>query len=354
MNRVNLFIYTRNKEYGEKLLRFICAQHNPDLDAELLTGMPDGFLSMVRDKTGTGQDTCVVSDDTDVLDRLECRSVRLVTVPETDGKNEIFMYQRGRDIYGQLLRLTGVQERSAGTGAELSVPKVSCVFSPGERGETTVFALRMAAERAERGRVLYVSLCGFPVVFPGWTDGQVQTGTAGVPDLMLCSGQDVFGEKLKELACGMGNISLVAPAGHFRDLFDFTGEEAVQFMRHLKQQTLYDFVVVETGQLFEFTFSLLSAADAVFVPEETGIFAETRKRLLREYCVGEGEEELWRQMQFVPMCACVPETWEEIRQITGEMEGEHGKSGEKGRGKGKKRENPQTGAGADTGGYGDR
>lgn len=339
MNRVKLFIYTRNKEYGERLLRFISAQRNPDLDAELLTGMPDGFLSMVRDKTGTGQDTYVVSDDADVLDRLKCRSVRLVTVPETDGKNEIFMYQRGRDIYGQLLRLTGVQERSAGTGRELSVPKVSCVFSPGECGETTVFALRMAAERAERGRVLYVSLCGFPVVFPGCTDGQVQTG-AGVPDLMLCNGQDVFGEKLKELAGGMGNISLVAPAGHFRDLFDFTGEEAAQFMRHLKQQKLYDFVVVETGQLFEFTFSLLSAADAVFVPEEAGIFAEARRRLLREYCAGEGEEELWERVQFVPVCAYVPETWEEIRQITGETEGECGKSGEKDRGKGKKRENP--------------
>lgn len=353
MDRVKLFICTRNKEYGEKLLRFIAGQHNPDMDAELLTGTPAELVSVIRGKTEQGQDTYVVSDHTDVPDELECRFIRLVTMPEADRGKEIFMYQRGRDIYEQILQLTGVQARCAQKGVDLSLPKVSCVFSPGESDEKTFFSLRMAADRAERGRVLYVSLCGFPVLFPDCEDGQVKTGTAGVSDLMLCIEQDMFEQKLGELARPRGSISLLAPAGHFRDLFDFTQEEIKRFVKHLRQQTQYDAVVMETGQLFEFTFALLSEADAVFVPEKPGIFAETKRQVFREYCMREGQGDLWERIQFVPVSADVPADWEEIRQIIGEREGEHGKSGEKGRGKGKKREDPKIGFGSDASRYRD-
>ena len=38
MGQMKLVICTRQKEYGEKLLRFLSTQHNPYVEAELLTG----------------------------------------------------------------------------------------------------------------------------------------------------------------------------------------------------------------------------------------------------------------------------------------------------------------------------
>lgn len=306
MERVKLYIYAKNADYGEKLMRFLASRHNAGIDVELLTG--------IKDKEELEQDACLISDDEEAWEKVKCRVIRLKAVPGAVGKDEIFMYQSGPEIYRQILNVTGATQQEAGRKEALSVPKVVCIFSPGESEEKTVFALRTAFERAERGSVLYMSMCGFPVMLPE-DGGETETGQKGISELMLCSDLCIFEEMLDELAVPLGKLSVIAPAGHFRDLFDFTREEAMRFMEYLGKQTRFDAVVIETGQLLEFTFSMLAAADAVLVPKEPGVFAGAKRRLLKEYCERDGEDELWKRFQFVPVCACMPSSWDEIRRI---------------------------------------
>ena len=215
------------------------------------------------EKTGTEQNVCVISDDTEVLEHVGCQTVTLVSSPEAEGKREIFMYQRAEDIYRQILSLTGIPVRKEARDPELTVPKVTCVYAPGESEEKTVFALRTAIDRSERGSVLYINLCGFPLLF--------REEQEGISNLMLCNELEVFEERLRELAFSAGQISVLAPAGHFRDLFDFSQEEVRRFITYMKQQTLYEAVVIELGQLFDFSFVLLAEADAVLMPDRKSV-----------------------------------------------------------------------------------
>ncbi len=345
MGQMKLVICTTQKEYGEKLLRFLCAQQNPCVEAELLTGDVEEIIGIVLEKTRIERDICVVSDDQEVLGRVECRAIALVTEPVTDGKDEIFMYQRAADIYRQIVKLTGGQIRDPVNETGLSVPKVTCVFSPGESEEKTVFSLRTAMDRAERGRVLYISLCGFPVLFQEKMEDPQLDGSEGISDLMLCDGFEEFEKKLGELVFPAGAVSVLAPAGHFRDLFDFSQDEMKCFIGYLKRQILYETVVIEMGQLFDFTFVLLSDADAVLMPKEPGILAERKRQVFREYCIRELQESLWERIKLVPVSAYRPETWEEIKRVLGVMEGEWERDG----GKKPKREHKKTGPGAGAG-----
>lgn len=307
MERAKLYIYAKNADYGEKLMRFLASRHNAGIDVELLTG--------IKDKEELERDAYLISDDEDAWEKINCRVIRLKATPGTVGKDEIFMYQSGPEIYRQILNVTGAAAQEIRQGEALSVPKVVCIFSPGESEEKTVFALRTAFERAERGTVLYMSMCGFPVMFEQESGEEVRVGQKGLSELMLCTDLCIFEEMLDELSISLGKLSVIAPAEHFRDLFDFTREEAMRFMEHLGKQTRYDTVVIETGQLLEFTFSVLAAADAVLVPQEPGVFAKAKRRLLKEYCERDGEDELWNRFQFVPVCACMPSSWDEIRHI---------------------------------------
>ncbi|MCI9420171.1 MAG: hypothetical protein HFG32_09190 [Eubacterium sp.] len=351
MGQMKLVICTRQKEYGEKLLRFLSTQHNPYVEAELLTGDAEEMIGIIVEKTRMDQEVCVISDDPDVLRRIECQTIALVTEPEKEGTHEIFMYQRATDIYRQIIKLTGARIRDPANETGLSVPKVTCVFSPGESEEKTMFSLRTAMDRSERGSVLYISLCGFPVLFQENMEQPQPGGVEGISNLMLCNGLEEFEKKLRESVFLAGMVSVLAPAGHFRDLFDFSQEEMKRFIRHLKQQTLYEAVVIEMGQLFDFTFVLLSDADAVLMPKEPGILAERKRQVFCEYCKRESQEAVWERIKLVPVSVYRPVKWEEIRQILGAMEEERER--ERDGGKKSKREDKKTGSRTGTSRRGD-
>lgn len=308
MERTKLYIYSGNICYGERLSRFISGRQNPDFDVELLTEL--------KDRIELEQGACIVTDDEDACKRFERQVICLVKTPEAAGEHDIFMYQGGDQIYRQLMRMTG--RKAAEENAGLSLPKVVCVFSPGESDEKTVFALRAARDRAERGTVLYMSLCAFPVFFGEGIGDGLSGCREGISELMMCGDSDIFQEKLEELAFPLGRLMALAPARHFRDLLDFTAEEVRRFAVHLRRQTLFDAVIIEVGQLMESTFYLLSSVDAVFVPEEAGVFGEVRRQVLKDYCIREGKEELWRQFCFFPPTDSMPRDWQQIRQLLGE------------------------------------
>lgn len=288
MSRIKLYLYSEKKSFGEKLARYVGGQHHPYLEVELLTER--------KDKTAFQTDACVVSDNRELLEHAECQTIRLVKEPEAVGEREIFMYQSRESIYRQLLQKTGQKNQSVDR-REDGAPRIICVFSPEERTE---FALQTSAEYTGSGSVLYVSFCGIPIPVQEELGEQPQASHRGVSELMLCEDEERFAEKLGELACMIGKIAVLAPAEHFRDLFDFAPEEVVRFVQHLKRQRQFDTVVIETGHLYEFTFSLLSGADEILAPQESGFFAEAKRRVLKEYFYREGQDELWQRIRFVP------------------------------------------------------
>lgn len=306
-----MFIHSENRYYGEKLARYIADRHNPEITVELLTE--------IKETAGFEPGACVISDDAQILADLDCRKIYLGKMPEVNRENEIFMYQKKEDIYRQIINLAGVQEqKDIGKGGGTKT-KIVCIFSPEGSDEKTVLALQTALEQGHRGDVLYVSLCEFPAFFQEEICENPDTNRQGVSELMLCEEEMSFQEKLEQLVYVAGKIFMLAPAGHYKDLLDFSTEEVCRFVDHLRKQTRFVTVIIEIGTLLEFVFPVLQVADEIRVPQEPGFFAEVKRHVLQEYCRREGYEGLWNRMKFVPTGFCTPEDRESVcRLLDGE------------------------------------
>lgn len=342
MKQKRIYICMENQGYGKRLERYIAEQNNPCIEVELLTEM--------KDKINFDRQDFVISDKETFLADLNCQSVLLAKQAVEDGGNKIFMYQGRTEVYKQLLRIIGSEFVEEECQGENENSKVVCIFSP-EGGDTkTLLAVDRALKKTGRERVLYISLCGFPVFFQEEISEKPDLGREGVSELLLCANSDMFCRKLEELAFTVGSISMIAPAGHYKDLFDYSLEEILNFMEHLKEQDLYDTVIIETGQLFEYTFDLLECADEVIVPGEPGFFAAVKRHVLHEYCLMEGREVLWNRIKFEEISSL--ET-KDTGMIKKRLLEKGGTRLEEPGGKVKKGKNKAIGAGSGPFGYGD-
>lgn len=311
MERIKLYIHIKENGYGEKLMRFVAGQQNPYIEVELLTEM--------KEKTKFERNEFLVSDDPEVLQGSGCNTVQIVKSLDEEAGNNIFMYQNREKIYEKLLEAAGAAEwkRKEKRNAET---KVICVFSPGGGDERTALALYKARKSAEQAKVLYISLCEFPV-FAGESFGErSDVSKAGLSELISCAGSSTFEEKLKELVFQKGHIWMVAPAENYKDLLDYPVQEMMQFMQKMKEQKAFNIVIFEIGRLFEYTLEFLAEADEVFVPEETTFFAGIRRALFKQYCIREGWEKLWERVRFTGGISCEKESGE-VKRLLCEEEG---------------------------------
>lgn len=323
-------------------MRFIAAQKNPYIEVELLT--------KTGEKTECKQGDFLVVDDCGDMKDPGCSRIQLVKRPDAEADGTLFMYQSREQIYQKLLEMTGAGEWKKQETKEHTDVRSICVFSPGDGDGRTSLALHKALECAEEKKVLYISLCEFPVLSGQRTDGEAGAGKPGLSELILCAQSDAFHEKLEELAVPMGKIWTVPPAGHYKDLLDYPQQEMMQFAKRMKEQGQFDVVIFEIGELFEYTLEFLAGADEVIVPEDTGIFAKMRNGQFEKYCAEEGHAQLWERIRSAGT-AWRDEEKEEIKKLVYGEDG--GGTYEQKRGWRAKRTDPAYGTGTGAGGFGD-
>lgn len=293
-------------------MRFIAGQQNPYIEVELLTKM--------EEKTEFRHSDFVVSDDYESMRGLRCNTVQIVKRPDVETDGTLFMYQSKETMYQKLLGLMGAEEWKKEKRDDTDA-RIICVFSPGGGDERTSLALHKALEFAQYGKVLYISLCEFPVFAGGKADEAEGVEKPGLSKLILCAKSNAFHEKLEELASPAGAVWMVAPAGHYKDLLDYPLPEMMQFAKRMREQKRFDVVIFEIGELFEYTLEFLADADEVIVPEKTGLFAGIRKNTFQKYCIQEGHKELWERLQFVSETQYEKENEEIKRLLYGEEGG---------------------------------
>ena len=316
-----VYIYITRKSYGEQLARFITGRHNPDLTVELLTE--------IKDVEAFDRQDYLLTDYRETANMPECHVVKMVRTPEEAGVQAIFMYQSKEKVYQEILRITGTDQKEKREKRVRGDTKLIAVLSP-EGGDTgTVLALETARQLAETEKVLYISLCGFPIFScqEFLPEGKV---TYGLSEIMLSAGGTLFADKLKELAFPLEQIWMLVPVKHYKDLLDFSPDDVKNFIEGIKKQREFGAVVLEMGQMFEYTFDLLANADPVYVPKESGFFAAVKRHVLQQYCILERQEALWDRIQFEEVKHRLPENEEAVRRL---LSGENGVSeGEKQRG----------------------
>ncbi len=307
LNKEKIYIYTKNKNFGERLARFVAVQHNSHVPIE--------FLTEITDSRKFQRNDILVCDEGAVPMETGCRKVQFVCRRGKQKDDEIFIYQSREALYRQLLGLAG----TGGCVAEVCEPKTICVFSPGGSG---LAAIRLAIERAAAQNVLYVNLCEFPVIDFKECDPGVKHGGPGVSELFLCTEQEEFQARLEQLSVPAGPVHMVLPVEHYKDLLDISPDEAVRFMEHVRRQTQFGAVILEIGQMFEYTLELMAAAERIVISDETGFLAEGRRKTFQRYCRREGKEVVWERAEFIPAEREVPENAGEIRRFIYGCKGE--------------------------------
>lgn len=315
MGQRKIFICMTDLDYGSRLARYLTSQYNSGIEVELLTGR--------KDKADVGDGDIALSDDPKILEDLQCQTVLFVKTPEEKGKNKIFMFCSREEIYNELVKLTGTRE-----GNNRNRPQkesgIIVVFSPEGGDEKTLLALKRAGELSRNKRVLYLSLCGFPVFFdPSWKDesgGRDINFSPGITELMLRAEGEDFTQELENMAFQLGKIWSIAPVSHYKDLLDFSRDDICRFMKGLKEQSMFEAVVLELGQIFEYTLDLMTYADQILIPRESGVLAAIRRNVLQRYCGMEGKPQLWERMTFEETEFSIPKKKEELLRFIGREE----------------------------------
>lgn len=318
MGQSKIFICMTDLDYGSRLARYLTGRYNSGVEVELLTGW--------RDKADVRDEDIVLTDDPKISGNPDGQIVLFVKTPEEQGKNKIFMYRSREEIHRELLELTGKKE-ALNRNISPQERGIIVVFSPEGGDEKTVLALKRAGELSRNKRVLYISLCGFPICFNSLLEkegsGRDKDVSSGLTDLMLRTEGKDFTQGLEDAVFQLGKIWSVTPASHYKDLLDFSLEDIRRFMRGLKAQEMFEVIVLELGQIFEYTLDLMVYADQILIPRESGILAAIRRNVLQRYCGMEGKPELWERMTFEESDSSLPETEEELLYLIG-AEGDSG------------------------------
>ena len=139
MEKIKLFLYLTDVEYGKRLLRFLSGRKNAGFVPELVTsdegisGAPDGAM----------REAVILTDEKNerrAVSLAERGQGRVICLSEEPGrrKGKIFQYQKAEGIYRELLEQMGLTEEAGeACGGEDTEERVFCVCA-GCFGRNTV------------------------------------------------------------------------------------------------------------------------------------------------------------------------------------------------------------------------
>lgn len=287
MEEVTLFLYLREKEYGERLLHFLLKKKNPWLHPELVTER-----KCLEKKIGREGERIAVLTDFEAVQRDGKKEIIYLT-NETDRENKkIFQYQKAEDIYKELqmllqLRPEGGQEKCT----EKKRKGVYSVFSPEGVGTTGV-SVYLSQYLGGYGKCLYLSLAGFPLYYGEELQGNPDFGKEGLSELLFSLSRENFPRLEERIRQPFGNAYMLPPFCQYKDILDCRPKDWEHFLTRLREDCRYDSLVVEHGQLMEHTLDYLEVSDKVFLPGRKGICGRIRNQGLLHCCRQENRTSL--------------------------------------------------------------
>lgn len=297
MKGIILLLYVRDETYGKRLLRFLTGKKNPLLYPELVTAK-----ERMEQRSGTGDKELVVLTDYAGIEKDDRRKVIYLSDTMDSSENKIFMYQKAEALYRELLLVLQMEKsvRSparSGTGTERKAG-VFCILDPDGRAGRALSIL-LAQYLGRQGKSLYLNLSGFPLYYGGALKEEPDFLGKGLGELFFCMDEERFAEHVGELVKPFGCAELIAPFPHYKDLLDCGIGEWEKLLRRLRRDCGYDSIVIELGQLFEYTLELMAQSEYPCLIENPGLCGRVQTAVFRHYCELEQKQALIRSCHMV-------------------------------------------------------
>lgn len=304
MEEVTLFLYLKEKEYGERLLRFLLSKKNPWIHPELVTEA----YHVENRICSEGERLAVLTDFGTVQEDGKKEIIYLANEADRE-KKRIFQYQKAEGIYNELLILLELKPEVKQKESDVEkTDGVYSIFSPEGVG-TSCVSVYLSQYLGERGACLYLSAGGFPLYYGGDIQGKPDFEKEGLSELLFSLYQERFSDKEKRIRQPFGNAYMLPPLCHFKDILDCKPKEWRSFLNRLRVDCGYDSIVVELGQLMEHTLDYLEISDRVFLLEREGICGRIRCDVFERYCRQEGKDSLCSKIQKIELPLELPQ-WE--------------------------------------------
>lgn len=292
MEKIKLFLYLTDVEYGKRLLRFLSGRKNAGFVPELVTsdegisGAPGGAM----------REAVILTDEKNerrAVSLAERGQGRVICLSEEPGrrKGKIFQYQKAEGIYRELLEQMGLTEEAgeACGGEDTEERGVYFVFAPGVSGGT-LLAVLLAQYLGKQGQCLYLSLAALPLYYGEELSGNPDFDRKGTGELLFFVEQADFAEKERSLRQDFGTAHMLAPISHYRDLLDCPPEDWKRFFERLRGECGYDSIVVEMNQFYEFTPDILEMGTRTLALWESGLCGRIQRAVFAHYCQIEKRE----------------------------------------------------------------
>lgn len=296
MEHIILLLYLEDVQYGRRLLRFLMGKKNPRLHPELIT-----VKEKIKMRKGSKDEAVAILTDCIEIEEDEKHKVIYLCSEQDAKQKKIFQYQKAEEIYRILLTYLDISPRgqTSGNTKESGIEKgIFCVFSP-EGTERTAFAVTLSQYLGQQGNCLYLNLSGFPVFFEEELKEEPSFERKGLAELLFLVHQDNFETLCRELQEPFGSACMLSPVTNFKDLLDCSMEDWGALFDNLLSKCGYDSIVIEMGQLFEYTLDLLGRADRIFIIREEGLCESIRAAVFRQYCRVEKKEALERRVEYI-------------------------------------------------------
>lgn len=299
MQDLLLYIYVRDEDYGRRLHRLINSRRLTGVKVELVT-KPEKIHKSVSKSTR-------VTVLTDIKDYQQSEGVECIFLSDVDDGSGIFQYQKGENLYRDLLVKLGV-DRTNEVRTDDSMGEIAgvyAVFSPNP-SDATMAASVLSQLLGSYGKCIYLCMSGFwcfcgdaandeKSIFSTVKSEYRMSEKEGLSYAMFSLERNNFKELINKLKVPLGNSDMLYPVNHFTDLLDCKARDWQTLFERLRKECGYECIVVDMGQLFEFSFEVLAGVDYPIYIKEKGFCGDLYEKIFRYYMeLEDGKEAIQR------------------------------------------------------------
>lgn len=289
MRDVILLLYLHDEKYGKRLLRYLAGKKNPVLYPELVT-----VRERIEKRTASeAEELVVLTDDAGIREDSK-RKVIYLSREMGKGKRKIYRYQKASGIYQDLMELLELKPMAKAPclpEKRETQQGIFCLLDP-EGGGSAALAVFLSQYLGKRGKCLYLNLTGFPLYYGETLQENPDFHTKGLAELLFCMNRRELKEEIKKLVKPFGCADMIPPFPHFKDLLDCGAKEWNGLLPRIRAECGYDNIVLEVGQLFEYTLDIMDQCEYPCLIRGTGLCGRIRTAVFRQYCRIEKKERL--------------------------------------------------------------
>lgn len=137
--------------------------------------------------------------------------------------------------------------------------KMIAVYSPVHRIGKTTFAFTMSKELAEKKKTLYLNLEGFSAL-------QSEEKDLGTLLYYVRQEPDSLGTRLSLLVRKQEALDYISPMQMITDLKEITVNEWKSLLERIMEESIYEIVILDLGDLVDGVFEILQLCDWVYMP----------------------------------------------------------------------------------------